>query len=140
MAILQQSTQLVRFLREVIGVIPAVSVYVNQRQVVIAEDTSVAVDAVGEVSKRHIIHLALFRLKGISVSRCEEERRTTLKDARDILNCPNRVLGSQMEHGAPRDRSIERSIGEWAGLNNASNSKRDRAVLLKACKHRTRTI
>jgi len=99
-------------------------VYVNQRQVVIAEDASVAVDAVGEVSKRHIVHLALFRFKVVSVSRCEEEGRTTLKDARDILNCSNRVLGTEMEDDAPCDRSIENSIGEWAGLNNASNSKR----------------
>jgi hypothetical protein len=51
------------FLREVIGVIPAISVNVDQCEAVIAEDTSVAVDAVGEIPKRHAVHLALFAIK-----------------------------------------------------------------------------
>lgn len=56
------------FLREVVGVIPAVSVDIDQREAVIAEDTSVAVDAAGEIPKRHAVHLALFAIKAVDVS------------------------------------------------------------------------
>jgi hypothetical protein len=45
-----------------------------------------------------------------------------------------------MEHDAPRNRSIEHAIGERAGLNNSSNSKRFGAIVPKVCQHRTRTI
>ena len=67
-------------------------------------------------------------------------RRTAFKGARDICNCPHRILRIQMEHDAPCNRSIEQSFGEGAGLNNSSNGKRLGAVLLKVCKHRTRTV
>src|SRR5690242_11346711 len=53
------------FLREVIGVIPAISVDINQCEVVIAEDLSVAFDAVGEIPKRYTVHFALFGIKAI---------------------------------------------------------------------------
>jgi hypothetical protein len=128
------------FLREVIGVIPAISVDVDPCEAVIAEDTSVAVDAVGEIPKRHAVHLALFAIKAVDVSGCEKERRAALNDARDIRNCPNHVLGIEMEHDAPRNRSIEHAIGERAELNNSSNSKRFGAIVPKVCQHRTRTI
>ena len=112
----------------------------NQCKAVIAEDTSVAIGTVGEIPKRHSIHLALFGIEGIDVSGREEERRTALKGARDTCNCPNRVPGIQMEYDAPRNRSIEHAICERTGLNNSSNSECFGAVLLKVCKHRTRTI
>lgn len=140
MAILQQSARRLSFLREVIGVIPAISVDVDQGEAVIAEDTSVAVDAVGEIPKRHAVHLALFAIKAVDVPGCEKERRTVFNDARDIRNCPNRVLGIEMEHDAPRNRRIEHAIGERAGLNNSFNSKRFGAIVPKVCQHRTRTI
>lgn len=136
----QQSARRLSFLREVIGVVPAISVDVDQCETVIAEDTSVAVDAVGEIPKRYAVHLALFAIEAVDVSGCEKERRTGLNDARDIRNCPNRVLGIEMEHNAPRHRSIEHAIGERAGLNNSSNSKRFGTIVSKVCQHRTRTI
>jgi hypothetical protein len=49
MGIFQQSARRIGFLREVIGIIPTISVYVDQCETVVAEDTSVAVDAVGEI-------------------------------------------------------------------------------------------
>ena len=55
-------------LRDVIGVISAVSVDVNLCEAVFAEDTSVAVNAVGEIPKRHAVHLALFAIKVVDVS------------------------------------------------------------------------
>src|ERR1700737_5213877 len=116
--IFQQSARRLSFLREVIGVIPAISVDVDQCEAVIAEDTSVAVDAVGEIPKRHAVHLALFAIKAVDVPGCEKERRTVLNDARDIRNCPNRVLGIEMEHDAPRNRSIKHEIKNGPGLNN----------------------
>jgi len=128
------------FLRQIVGVIPAVGVHVNQCEAVIGEDMSVAVNAVREIPKRHAVHRALFGIEAVFVSRCEEEQRVTLKDARDICNCPNCVLGIQMKHDAPRNRSIEHSLSERTGLNNSSNSKRLAAVPPKVCKHRTRTI
>ena len=64
--------------------------YVDQCETVVAEDTSVAVDAVGEIPKRHAVHLSLFAIKAVGVSGCEKERRTALNDARDVRNCPNR--------------------------------------------------
>src|SRR6476646_3541314 len=97
----------------------------------IVEDASVILDAVREIPKGHAVHIALFAIKAVGVSGCEKERRTALKDARDILNCPNRVLGIEMEHDAPCDRSIEHAIGERAGLNNASNCKREGQFCLK---------
>src|SRR5579864_4931451 len=130
----------ISFLSEVISVISTVSVDVNQCEAVIAENTSVALGTVREVPKRHFIHLALFGIKGVLVPGCEKERCIALKDARDIGNRPNRILRIQMEHDAPCNRRIEQSIGERAGLNNSSNGKRFGAVLLKVCKHRTRTI
>src|SRR3954471_4083602 len=135
-----RSTRRLAFLRQVVSVIPAVSMDINQCEPVIAEDTSVAVGAVGEIPKRDAVHLILFGIEGIEVSGCEQERRTALKDARNTCNCPNRVFGIQMEQDAPRNRSIEGPIGERARLNNSSNRKRFGAVLLKICKHRTRTI
>ena len=132
-AIFHQSAGWPSFFREVIGVVPAISVDVDQCEAVITEDTSVAVDAVGEIPKRHAVHLALFAIKAVDVSGCEKERRTALNDARDIRNCPNRVLGIEMEHDAPRNRSIEHAIGERAGLNNSSNSKRFGAIVPKVC-------
>ena len=140
MASFQQSARRLSFLREVIGVIPAISVDVDQCEAVIAEDTSVAVDAVGEIPKRHAVHLALFAIKTVNVSGCEKERCTALNDARDSRNRPDRVLGIEMEYDAPRNRSIERAIGERAGLHNSSNSKRFGAIVPKVCQHRTRTI
>ena len=127
-------------LRDVIGVISAVSVDVNQCEAVFAEDTSVAVNAVGEIPKRHAVHLALFAIKVVDVSGCEQERRTGFKDARDIRNRPNRVLGIEMKHDTPRNRSIEHAIAERAGLNNSSNSKRLGAIVSKVSQHRARTI
>ena len=59
-AISHQSAWRLSFLREVIGVIPAIGVDVNQCETVIVEDTSVAVDTVGKISNRHAVHLALF--------------------------------------------------------------------------------
>jgi hypothetical protein len=70
-------------------------------------------------------------MKAILVSRCEEERRTALKGPRNVCNRPNGILGIQMEHNAPGNGSIEHTIGERAGLNNSSDSKRFRAVPLK---------
>ena len=121
MGMLQRSARRLSFLRDVIGVIPAINVDVDQFEAVIAKDTSVAVEAVGEIPERHAVHLALFGIKAVGVSGCEKERRTALNDARDIRNCPDRVLGIEMEYNAPRNRSIERAIGERAGLNNSSN-------------------
>ena len=46
MAILQQSTRRIGFLREVIGVIPAVGVDVNQCEAVIAKQAPIRIDAV----------------------------------------------------------------------------------------------
>jgi hypothetical protein len=106
----------------------------------IAEDSSVAVDTVGKISKRHAVHLALFAIKAVDVSGCEKERRTAFNNARDIRDCPNRVLGIEMKHDAPRNRCVKHAIGERAGLNNSSNSKRFGAIVLKVCQHRTRTI
>src|ERR1039458_9319718 len=80
MGIFQQSARRLSFLRDVIGVIPAINVDVDQCEAVIAKDTSVAVDAVGEIPKRHAVHLALFAIKAVGVSGCEKERRTALKD------------------------------------------------------------
>jgi hypothetical protein len=140
MAILQSSARRLSFLREEIGVIPAISVDVDQCEAVIAEDTSVAMDAVGEIPKRHAVHLALFAIQAVDVSGCEKERRTALNDARDIRNCPNRVLGIEMEHDAARNRSIKHAIGERAGLNDSSNRKRFGAIVPKVCQHRIRTI
>jgi hypothetical protein len=139
-AIFQQSAVRIGFLREVMGIIPTISVYVDQCETVVAEDTSVAVDAVGEIPKRHAVHLSLFAIKAVGVSGCEKERRTALNDARDIRNCPNRVLGIEMEHHAPRNRSIEHAVGERAGLNNSSNSNRFGAIVPEVRQHRTRTI
>src|SRR6201993_3619070 len=139
-AMFQQSARRLSFLREVIGVIPAVSVDVNQCEAVIAEDTPVAVDAVGEIPKRHAVHLTVFAIKAVDVSGCEKKQRTGLNDARHICNCPNRVLGIEMEHDAPRNSSIEHAIGERAGLNTSSNSKRFWAIVPKVSEHRTRTI
>src|ERR1700730_19130595 len=110
MAIFQQSARRRSFLREVTAVIPAISVDVDQCEAVISEDASVAVDAVGEIPKRHAVHLALFAIKAVDVSGCEKERRTVLNDARDIRNCPNLVLGIEMEHDAPRNRTIATQI------------------------------
>lgn len=138
--VLQPSTPGLSFLREVIGVVPGISVDVGQCEAVIAEDTSVAVDAVGEIPKRHAVHLALFAIKAFDVSGCEKERRTALNDARDIRNCPNRVLGIEMEHDAPRNHSIEHAIGERTGLNHSSNSKRFGAIAPEVCKHRTGAV
>lgn len=47
------------------GLIPSVSADVNQWEAVVAEDTSIAVDAVGEIPKRHAVHLALFAVKAV---------------------------------------------------------------------------
>ena len=128
------------FLREVISVIPAIRVDVDQCKAVIAEDTPIALDAVGKISKRHAVHRALFAIKVVNVSGGEEERRTALNDARDIRNCPTRVPGSEMEHDAPRNRGIEYAIDERAGLNSSSNSKGFGAIMAEVCQHRTRTI
>jgi hypothetical protein len=116
-------------LRQLIGVLPAISVDVDQCEAVIGEDTPVAVDAVGEVPKRHAVHLALFAIKAVDVPRCEEKRRFDLNDARDIRNRPKRVLGIEMEHDAPRNRSIEHAIGERAGLNNPLDCERFGAIV-----------
>jgi hypothetical protein len=113
---------------------------VSQCEAVIAEDTSVAVDAVGEIPKCHAVHLALFATEAVNISGREKERRTGLNDARDIRNRPNRVIGIEMEHDAPRNRSIEHAIGKRAGLNNSFNNKRFGAVAPKVFQHRTRTI
>jgi hypothetical protein len=134
--ILQQSTRRLGFLCEVIGVIPVVSMDVNQCEIVIAEDTPVVVDAVGKIPKWHAVHHALFAIKAVDVSGCEKERRTGLNDARDIRNRPNRVIGIEMEHDAPRNHSIEPAIGKRAGLNNSFNSKSFRAVAPKVFQHR----
>ena len=113
---------------------------VDQCEAVFAEDPSVVLDAVGKIAKRHAVHLALFAIKAVGVSGCEKERRTALNDARDIRNCPNRVLGIEMEHDAPRNRSIERAIGEGAGLNISSDRKRFGTIVPELCQHRARTI
>lgn len=113
---------------------------VNQCETVIAEDVAVAFDAVGEIPKHHTVHFALVGIKVVDVSGCEEERCTALKSARDIRNCLNRVLGIEMKHDAPRNRSVEHSIGEWGGLNDSFDHKSFGAVLLELGKHRTRTI
>jgi hypothetical protein len=55
---------------------------IDQCKAVIAEDTSVAVDAVGDIPKRHAVHLALFAIKTIDVSRCEKGRRTVTVNSR----------------------------------------------------------
>jgi hypothetical protein len=128
------------FLREVIRVIPAISVDIDQCEAMIAEDTSVAVDAVGKIPKRHAVHLALFAIQAVDVSGCEKERRIVLNDAGDIRNCPNRFIRIEVEDHTPRDRSIEPAIRERAGLNNSSYGKRFRAITPKPCQHRTRTI
>lgn len=62
------------FLREVIGVIPAVRVNVRQGEAVIAEDAAVAFRAVGEIPKRHTVHLAFFGVQAVDVSGGKEER------------------------------------------------------------------
>jgi hypothetical protein len=68
MAILQQSARRLTFSREVIDVIPAISVDVEQREGVIAEDASVVIDAVGEIPKHPAVHLALFAIKAVDIS------------------------------------------------------------------------
>jgi len=65
MAIFQQSARRLSFFREVIRVISAINVDVDQGEAVIAEYASVAVDAVGEIPKRHAVHLALFAVKTV---------------------------------------------------------------------------
>jgi hypothetical protein len=45
-----------------------------------------------------------------------------------------------MEQDAPRNRSIERAIGEGAGLNMSSDRKRLGTIVRKLCQHRGRTI
>lgn len=67
-ASLRQSGRRLSFLRQIIGVVPAISVDVDQCEAVIAENTSVAVDAVREIPKRHAVHLALFAVKAVDVS------------------------------------------------------------------------
>ncbi len=51
------------FVREIVRVIRAISVDIDQSKAVIAEDTPVAVDAVGKVSERHAIHSAVFTIE-----------------------------------------------------------------------------
>lgn len=55
------------------GVIPSFSLAVNHCEAVVAEDTSIAVDAVGEIPKRQGVHLALFSIKAVDGSGCESE-------------------------------------------------------------------
>jgi hypothetical protein len=95
------------------------------------------VGTVGEISKGHPVHRSFFGVKAVLVSGREEERRTALQDAGDICNRPNRILGIQMEHDTPCNRSIEQSIGERARLNDSFDSKSFGAVLLITYKHRT---
>jgi hypothetical protein len=40
---------------------------------VVAEDTSIDVDAVGEIPKRHAVQLAFFAIKAVDGSGCESE-------------------------------------------------------------------
>jgi hypothetical protein len=108
---------------EVIRILSAVSVDINQCKAVLAENASVAVGTVGEISKRHPVHRSFFGVKAVLVSGREEERRTALQDAGYICNRPNRILGIQMEHDTPCNRSIEQSIGERARLNDSLTAK-----------------
>ncbi len=124
------------FLREVIGVIPTISVDVNQCEAVVAEDTSVILDAVGKIAESYSVHLALFAIKPIAVSRCEKERRAALDGTRDTRDCRNRILGTEMEHDAPSNRSIENTIGKRTVLNHSSNRPRFGAIVSKVCQHR----
>lgn len=52
---------------------------VKQCEAVIAENASVVLNAVGEIPKSYAVHLALFGIEPVLVSRCEEKRRITLE-------------------------------------------------------------
>jgi hypothetical protein len=54
---------------------------VDQSEAMIAEDTPVVLNAVGEKPKLHAVHLALFSIEAVLVSGCEEKRCTALKGA-----------------------------------------------------------
>src|SRR5512146_823510 len=77
---------------QVVGVLAAVCMDVNQCERVVRENAPVIVDTVGIISEDHAVHRVFLAVEAVHVSGREKERRTGLEDARDARNGSNPVL------------------------------------------------